>query len=132
MNGMNDLMAFAWFAAYLSVSCAMLAVFSRVYMMVTPYDEVADIKGGLMAPAVAKAGAMVGFTIPLMVASFYNIRLLEYVGWGIVAMLVQLGVYKLLYLAAPKSIETNNVAVATMFAVTAVCVGMINGVSMIP
>lgn len=132
MHGMNNIVAFGWFVAYIGLGMAMLAVFSRAYMYTTPFDEAVDIPAGKMAPAIAKSGAMLGFTIPLLMASLYNFRVIDYLGWALSAMLVQLIVFRALYWGMPKQIENGNTAVALMFATTAVCAGLINGFSMIP
>ena len=54
------------FALYLGLSLAMLAVFVRLYISITPYHEPTEIASGKLAPAIALSGAMLGFTFPLL------------------------------------------------------------------
>ena len=129
---MSTIEGFFFFVLYLVFGVAMLAVFTRLYMTVTPYDEAKDIHDGKMAPAIALAGAMLGFTFPLLVASYTHTYFFGFLLWGIIAGMVQLGAFWLLYTYLPRYIETNNTAGATVFAVASICVGLINAASFIP
>lgn len=129
---MSTLQGFSFFVLYLVFGVAMLAVFTRLYMTVTPYHEAQDIHDGKMAPAIALAGAMLGFTFPLLVASYTHTYFLGFLLWGIIAGIVQLAAFWALYTFLPRYIETNNAAGATVFAVASVCVGLINAASFIP
>jgi putative membrane protein len=120
------------FAGYLLVSLVMLAVFTRVYTAATPYDEAAEIRAGHMAPAIALSGAMLGYTMPLLVASYAQAGFVEFLAWGVIAGLVQLGVFWLLHRLLPTMIETNNAAGALCIATASVCAGLINAASFLP
>lgn len=120
------------FALYFASSVAMLGAFTWLYLRVTPYDERTEISKGNLAPAIALAGAMLGFTFPLLVASYTHSNIVGFFAWGIVACLVQLLAFWILYWLLPRVIETNNVAGATCFAASSVCVGLINAASFIP
>lgn len=120
------------FAIYTASGLALLAIFTRLYIWVTPYDEAKDISDGKLAPAIALAGAMLGFTFPLLVASYVQTHMLGFVAWGLLSCLVQLLVFWTLHWLLPRVIETNNVAGATCFASASVCAGLINAASFIP
>ena len=121
------------FTLYLFLGLGLLAVFARLYTWITPYDEAIDIAQGKIAPAIALAGALIGFTLPLLVASYTRSSVLGFIAWGSLACLVQLLLFWLLaYKLMPRMIETNNPAGATCFAAASVCVGMINAASMLP
>lgn len=120
------------FALYLGLSLVMLAVFVRLYIATTPYHEPTEIAKGKMAPAIALAGAMLGFTFPLLVASYTRSSMLGFVAWGALACFVQLLLFQVLYRLMPKSIEANNVASATCYASASVCVGLMNAASFLP
>lgn len=120
------------FLLYFVLGVAMLAGFTRLYLWLTPYDEATDIRAGNVAPAIALAGAMLGFTFPLLVASYTHVTLLGFVAWGAFACVIQLAVFQVLYRWLPNVIETNNAAGATCFAAASVCVGLINAASFIP
>ena len=121
------------FTLYLALGLAMLGLFTRLYTWLTPYDEAHDIAQGKIAPAVALAGALLGFTLPLLVASYTRSSVLGFVAWGALACFVQLALFWVLtYRLMPRVIETNNPAGATCFAAASVCVGLINAASMLP
>ena len=109
-----------------------LAAFTWLYIQITPFNEAEDIATGRLAPAVALAGAMLGFTLPLVVASYTRIDLIGFMAWGFITCLVQLAVFRAMYWLLPRSIENNNVAAATCFAAASVCVGLLNAASFIP
>lgn len=129
---MSNLAGLLLFLLYFGLGVGMLAGFTRLYLWLTPYDEAKDIGAGNLAPAIALGGAMLGFTFPLVVASYTHVTLLGFIAWGIFACIAQLAVFQLLYRFLPNVIEANNVAGATCFAATSVCVGLINAASFIP
>ena len=132
MLSMQDFSGLLLFAIYFATGAAMLAAFTWLYLRVTPYDEAAEISKGHLAPAIALAGAMLGFTFPLLVASYTHSNFLGFLAWGVLASLVQLLAFWVMYWLLPRVIESNNVAGATCFAAASVCVGLINAASFIP
>lgn len=120
------------FALYLAAGLAVLAIFTRLYLWITPYDEAADIREGKLAPAIALSGAMLGFTFPLLVASYTHAGFLDFVAWSLIACVVQMLVFWCLYHLLPKVIETNNPAGALCFATASICAGLVNAASFIP
>ena len=75
---------------------------------------------------------MLGFTFPLLVASYIHSSTLAYVAWSVVACVVQLGVHWAMYRLLPRAIETGNAAGAMCYATASVCAGLINAASFIP
>lgn len=120
------------FALYLALSLVMLGIFVRLYIWSTPYHEPTEIAKGKMAPAIALAGAMLGFTFPLLVASYTRSSVVGFVAWAALACFVQLLLFRVLYWLMPRSIEANNSASATCFATASVCVGLVNAASFLP
>lgn len=120
------------FFVYLVASLVMLAAFTRIYVWITPYDEVQDIRDGKLAPAISLSGAMLGFTCPLLMAAHVQAGFIDFLAWGLLACVVQLVVFWLLYWLMPRVIETNNAAGALFFAVASVCAGLINAGSFVP
>ena len=125
-------MGLVWFLVYLAFSLALLFAFTLAYIQVTPYDDIRDIHDGKLAPAIALAGAMLGFTFPLLVASYTHVEFVWFLVWALIACLVQLGVFGVLHRLLPRVIITNNPAGATIFAVASICAGLINAASFIP
>lgn len=132
MSSQFDFHGLMLFCLYFAAGLVMLAVFTRLYIWVTPYDEQSEISKANMAPAIALAGAMLGFTFPLLVASYTRSSIWGFFAWGAVACLAQLLAFWVLHWLLPKVIETNNAAGATCFAAASVCVGLINAASFIP
>ena len=132
MQSLQGIDALLLFALYFATGVAMLAAFTWLYLRITPYDEAADISKGNMAPAVALAGAMLGFTFPLLVASYTHSNFVGFLAWGVLSCLMQLLAFWIMYWLLPRVIETNNVAGATCFAAASVCVGLVNAASFIP
>ena len=132
MGILNSIENFMLFLGYLGAGLAMLTGFARLYLWLTPYDDIKDIHDGKIAPAIALGGAMLGFTFPLLMASYLHSNLVAFVIWGAIAGVVQLGVFWAIYRYMPKAIETNNTAGATVYAFAAVCAGMLNAASFIP
>jgi len=120
------------FCIYLASGLAMLTLFTGLYIWITPYDEKKEIGEGKMAPAIALAGAMLGFTFPLLIASYARSSFVDFLAWSVISCLVQLFVFWVLHTLLPRVIETNNVAGATCFAMASVCAGLINAASFLP
>lgn len=131
-HGIMGLEGLKLFVLYLGLSILMLAIFVRLYIWSTPYHEPTEIAKGKMAPAIALAGAMLGFTIPLLVASYTRSSVVGFLAWGALACFVQLILFQVMYRLMPKSIEANNVASATCYASGSVCVGLMNAASFLP
>jgi putative membrane protein len=127
-----SLEAFFTFVFYLAASLALLGLFVSLYLRVTPYDDIKDIHDGKVAPAIALGGAMLGFTFPLLMASYLHANYWSFIVWSLIAGLVQLGVFMVMYRLMPRVIETNNVAGAVIFAIAAACAGLKNAASFIP
>jgi putative membrane protein len=132
MGILNSIEAFLMFLAYLAASLAMLALFVSLYLRLTPYDDIKDIHDGKVAPSIALGGAMLGFTFPLLMASYLQQTYVSFIVWSLIAGLIQLAVFVAMYRLMPRVIETNNVAGAVCFAVAAVCAGLMNAASFIP
>jgi putative membrane protein len=81
------------FAAYLAVSVAFVFLHMSIYMRVTKHDELALIREGNAAAALAAVGTMIGLAIPLTSIVSFSGFLLEAVLWAVVALIVQLGAY---------------------------------------
>lgn len=125
-------MGLLFFALYLVTGLILLIAFTWLYMQITPFDEANEIASGRLAPAISLCGAMLGFTFPLLVASYTRIDLIGFLAWGFITCLVQLAVFRVMVWLLPRSIENNNVAAATCFAAASVCVGLLNAASFIP
>ena len=129
---LNSIESVFWFITYLGCSLAMLGVFVLLYFQVTPHDDMKLIHAGNISAAIALGGAMLGFTFPLLMASYLQATFFGFLVWSAIACLVQLAVFWAVYWFMPRTIELNNAAGATVFAVVAVCAGLMNAASFIP
>ena len=124
--------AYGHFLLYSLASLALLFVFARLYMWTTPYHEMQQIKEGKSAPAIALAGSMIGFTLPLLSVSYHGVNFIDFLIWAGVAGVFQILLFKVLFWVIPMQIEEDNKAIAILYAGMAVCVGLINAFSLIP
>jgi len=130
---MTSLEPIGLFLVYFGVALAFQAVFIALYMTVTPHHEAALIKQGNAAAAISLGGAVLGFTLPLASVIIHSVSLLDMAIWSVVALLVQLAVYRLvdfLLREISRRIEDGNVAAAATLAVASLAIGMINAASM--
>jgi putative membrane protein len=121
------------FLLYFSTGAALTVIFALLYMGATRHDEVALIRQGNTAAALAFGGSLLGFAIPLDKAIAQAGSLLDAVIWAILALIVQLIVYSVVRILIPKlseEIEKNNKAVALFLAFVAITSGMLNAAAM--
>jgi putative membrane protein len=116
------------FLSYLGVSAALLAAFIFIYARATPYKEFALIAHDNLAAAIAFAGAVLGFTAPLVASIYYTQSLGEMCLWAGITCLVQLVVLLALRRQA-RRIEDGHVASAVVVATVSFAVGLLNAVS---
>jgi putative membrane protein len=105
--------AFPRFLLWTAAAGGMLAVASTIYVLLTPWKELALVKAGNSAAGFALAGAIVGLAIPL--AS--SVTLIDLAIWGVVSLLIQLLVYRLvdvLLTDIPKRIEKEEAGAAVV------------------
>ncbi len=126
------LVAFLNFCLYAFSSLGLLAVFGMIYLRLTPYDELQQIKRGSLAPALALSGALIGFTLPMLSVSYNGVNIIDFLIWSGVTGVVQLILFKILYWIIPMQCEEDNKAIALLYASLAVCVGLICAFSLIP
>ena len=117
------------FLIYFVASIALTAIFLLVYMRVTPYREWELIRAGNNAAAISLSGAGLGFVLPLASTITHSVNWLDMVVWGVVAMIVQLGVFLLARVLKPQlnaDIAAGRTAPAVSLAAMSVGVGILN------
>lgn len=130
---MNILANLPLFLLYFGVSVALTSVFLVIYTKMTPYDEFALIKQGLLAPAISLSGALLGFVLALASVIKHSVSLIDMLVWGVVALVVQLlafMVVRLFFKTLTDGISNNNVAKATLLAVVSLAFGLLNAACM--
>lgn len=100
-----------------SVTIALLVVGVLVYVWMTPWDEMALIRGGNTAAAVSLSGAIIGLAIPLSFAMSASVSVYEILIWGPVTLLLQIIAYRIadrVLQDLPKRIETGEMGAAVL------------------
>lgn len=114
---------------HLAAGLAMLAAFARVYTWLTPYNEMALIRGGSLAAAMSLLGALAGFGLAIASSIVHNDHFAAFGIWALLAAAVQLGVYALIARLMPRlreDIANNNQAVGAMLGGLSLVVGVVN------
>ena len=121
------------FFAYLISAAILLAIFKKVYTVVTPYCEFEMIKEGNTAAALSFGGAVLGFAIPMAEAIRASHSLVDFAVWGVVAMAVQLVLFFVMQRPFPKlvtRIQDGEVQMGVYMALTSVSIGLLNAACM--
>lgn len=116
------------FLSYFSLAVVLLIAFISVYIRITPYREFELISQNNTAVAIALAGAVIGFSVPLVASIYYTRSLIEMVVWAAITCVVQLIVFVVLRKNA-KRVEQGDVASAVMLAAFSIAIGLLNAVS---
>ncbi len=121
------------FLAYFGASIAMLVAFIVVYIRLTPHHEFALIKANNSAAAIAFGGACLGFILPLASAMANSMNLLDFLVWGAVAFMVQVGAHfgnRVVIRDLPARISAGEIAAGTFSGTVSLGVGLLNAASM--
>lgn len=132
---LHSIAGLANFALYFVISIALLFMFKIIYAFVTPHDEWKLVKEEKnLAAAVGFGGAMIGFSIALAGAATNSMSIVDFVIWGVVAIIAQSLAFALLrFTFMPKiaeRINQNEVSAGTMLAAMSVSVGLLNAACM--
>jgi putative membrane protein len=120
------------FFTYFFVGITMLFIFTALYIKTTPYNELTDIREGKVTSAITLVGAMLGFLFPILSLSIHGATIVEFISWSVVAGLVQLTVFAVMYKAFTAEAGSTNVAYAVFYAGVAMATGLMNAFSLIP
>ncbi|BDX07864.1 DUF350 domain-containing protein [Planctobacterium marinum] len=123
------------FGIYFAISIGLLFVFKFVFTALTPHDEWKLVKEEKnVAAALGFGGSMVGFSIALAGAVSNSASLVDFVVWGVVAIVAQGIAFALLrFTFMPKivqRIEDNEVSAGVMLAAMQISVGLLNAACM--
>ena len=107
--------AFPRFLIWTASAGAMLVVASTIYVLLTPWKELALVKGGNASEGLALAGAIAGLAIPIASTLASSVSLFDLLIWGVIALLLQLIVYRLVDILLrdiPQRIEQDQAGAA--------------------
>lgn len=108
--------------------------FKYIYQWVTPYNEKALIRAGNTSAAIALAGALIGYVLPLASALSHTVSLPEFAAWATLAGVVQIAAFtgvRLLALPDVKArVENNEISIGIYLAGISIAVGVLNAACM--
>ena len=121
--------ALSYYLLHLLTGFAMLGLFLKVYMWLTPFDEMALIEKGVSSAAITLGGASIGFSLTIAASIMHSDSYPTFVLWGVAGMVAQLLCYLVQARFIPHleaALEADNTAVAALSASISVAVGLIN------
>jgi putative membrane protein len=129
----KTLSTFPNFLVYFAVAGLLTAAFVVLYARLTPHRDLALIRNGNNAAAIALVGGLLGFVVPLASVIAHSGALIELLVWGLIALIVQLGgfvVARLVLPHLPDAIEAGNVADAIFLAGLSIGLGILDAACM--
>jgi len=121
------------FLVYFVCASVLVAAYLFVYTWITAHDEFALLKANNTGAAISLGLSMIGFALPLTASIGHSDGILDMAIWGVIALIVQIGVYYVARIAVPKlpeRIEAGEIAPAIWLGTASVTVGMLNAASM--
>ena len=126
---MNSLSTLPYFLSYFGTSVLLLGLFLLIYTRITRHDEWALLQQGNAAASVSLSGAALGFALPLASVITHAVSFVDLLVWSVVAMLVQLLAYALVYAVrrdVSTAISRGDMAPAVMLGAGGVVLGVLN------
>jgi putative membrane protein len=123
------------FLTYFAIAIALLLLFGFTYTRLTAHDEFALIRQGKSAAAVALGGSLVAFVLPLCSAIVHSVSLVDFVIWGLIALVIQIATFFAVRMLVPnlsQRISNDEMAAGLFVALTSIAVGAINAACMTP
>ena len=121
------------FLAYLGSAAVLTGIYIVVYMWVTPHAEIKLIRENNLAAAVAFAGSLIGFSLPLANTIAGSVSLVDCAIWGLIALVVQILIYFIARIPMPKMsarIEKGEMASGVWLGSASLAGGLLNAACM--
>lgn len=130
----QSLAGLGFFAVYVGLSLALVAIFAMLYMFATVHDEWRLIQANNVAAAIAFAGSLIGYTLALVSAATHSLVIGEFLLWGVVGMIVQILIYwffrAVMMRDVSARIERGEIAAGIVLATASIVGGLLNGGAM--
>jgi putative membrane protein len=123
------------FLSYFALAMALLVVFGFIYTRLTAHDEFALIRQGKLSAAIALGGSLLAFTLPLCSAIVHSVSLLDFLIWGVIAIVVQVITFfgvRVFLNNLSERISNNEISAGAFVAFSSLAVGAINAACMTP
>ncbi|HEY6837780.1 MAG TPA: DUF350 domain-containing protein [Geobacteraceae bacterium] len=111
----------------------LVALFTLIYVRVTPYPEFRLIREGKVAPAISFSGALLGFVIALAGAIVSSVSFVDMVVWAVIALVVQIVVFlvlKAVFADLSRDIAENMPAPAILLGALSLAAGILTAASL--
>jgi len=121
------------FLIYLVCASVLVGAYLFVYTWITAHNEFELLRANNSGAAISLGLSTIGFALPLTSSIAHADGILDMTIWGIIALIVQVGVYYLARIPVPdlsKRIENGEVAPAIWLGAASVTAGMLNAASM--
>jgi len=121
------------FLIYFIVASVLVAAYLLVYTWITAHDEFALLKANNAGAPIALGLSLIGFALPLTSSIAHSDGVVDMTIWGVIALIVQVGVYYAARMAVPNlstRIEAGEIAPAIWLGAASVAAGMLNAASM--
>lgn len=122
------------FVAYFCGAGVLTTTFLMLYSSLTPQREIALIRAGNIAAAIALTGALLGFVVPLASVIAHSARILDLILWGIIALLIQIGgflITRAIFPGLPNAIVEGQISEAVFLAGLSLALGIIDAACMV-
>ena len=103
--------------AHAGITALMLFIGATLYALLTPYKEIALIREGNAAAAVALGGVLIGLAMPLAASLSASNSVMEIIVWGAATLILQLLVFRIidfLLTGLPQRIQEREVSAAVL------------------
>ena len=121
------------FLAYAATAAGLTLVYIVIYMWVTPHAEITLIRQNNSAAAIAFAGSLLGFCLPLANVIAGSISLVDCAIWGAIALIAQIVIYFRARGPMPKiseRIENGELAAGIWLGSASLAGGLLNAACM--
>jgi putative membrane protein len=123
------------FLSYFGSAMLLLLLFGFIYTRLTAHDEFELIRHGKSAASVALGGSLLAFALPLCSAIVHSLSLVDFLIWGVIAMVIQIVTFFAVRVFLPnlsQRITNDEVSAGIFVALTSLSVGTINAACMTP
>ena len=106
----------------------LLLIASTIYILLTPWKELALVRGGNGAAGLALAGAIAGLAIPIASCLASSLTLIDLLLWGSVALLLQLLTYRIVDMILrdiPERIQNDEAGAAIVLIAAKISIAML-------
>jgi putative membrane protein len=131
----TSLIGLSNFAIYFLIAVCLLLAFKFIYVLITPHDEWKLVKEEQnSAAAIGFVGAVIGFALALASAASNSVSLIDFVIWGVVALIAQTVAFAIVrFLFMPKIVQRindNEISAGIVLGGTSIAVGLLNAACM--